>query len=398
MTRLPELLDELAEQAKYYDVTERAYHGGRRRRQRRRAASATAAVAATVLIGLAIYLPIKAGRPQETVPSPPSNAASPSPIAWFPSTCAIERLPLPAGYPDMSFVNAGDRTGRYLAGSARPGNGKPSLLFWDSGKLTAIQAPGQDTEFTSVNVHGAATVYGFLNADTPASWIYRDGKLTRLPGEKASALAINEGNVIAGSSGYAESAVPVVWRTPESNPESLPLPPGPGWHGEAWAIGDDGVILGVVNNYSGGVPVRQDYVWFPNGTHRPLGTPAGFHDASIYPSTYRDGWLTGVATQDSDLALRWNIETGQVTELRGTGHPALINSQGWIVTQDSNAQLVADERHRVTLSLDLPGLADANHNEVRSISDDGRTIGGNIAVNSAGYPAAPQVAVVWRCN
>jgi hypothetical protein len=299
----------------------------------------------------------------------------------------------------MSFVTAGDRTGRYLAGSARPGDGGASLLFWDSGKVTAIPSPGasSDTEFTGINIHGAATVYGFVG-EVATSWIYRGGKLARLAGDHVAAAAINAGNVIAGWRGEAPDSVPVVWRTPESAPEPLPLPPGPGWHGEAWAIDDDGVILGIVGNYSGDVYVQQDYVWFPDGTHRPLGTPPGYSDAQIFPSSYRDGLLTGIATQNSDLALRWNIKTGEVTQLPGARRPTLVNSQGWIVTEGRDAQLAADTRHRVTLSLDLPGQTDTNESDVRAISDDGRTIGGMVAINASGYPVAPRVAVRWRCG
>jgi hypothetical protein len=299
----------------------------------------------------------------------------------------------------MSFVTAGDRTGRYLAGSARPGHGLASLLFWDSGKVTAIPLPGasSDTEFTGINIHGTATVYGFVG-DVSTSWIYRGGKLTQLAGDHVAAVAVNAGNVIAGWRGETPDSLPVVWRTPESTPEPLPLPPGRGWQGEAWAIGDDGVILGIVRNYSGDLSVQQDYVWFPDGTHRPLGTPAGFPDAQIFPSSYRDGLLTGVAAQGSDLALRWNIKTGEVTQLPGARRPALVNSQGWIVTEGSNAQLAADTPHRVTLPLDLPGLTDTNQSDVRTISDDGRTIGGMVAGNASGSPLAPRVAVRWRCG
>lgn len=209
--------------------------GAMRRRRRRRFAGGTAIAAAAVVVASAVAaggLRSVAG-PDNSVGTPVSTSPSPnaSPPPAAPKSCQLDRLPVPDGHP-RSVVTGGDRTGRFLVGRAYGSTGhvdKHPLLIWDDGKLTRVDMPGDDEQFTDINRAGTAVGASFAGSDTQRAYIYRDGALTRLPAPNGSveARAINDRNVIVGNLGGSTTpGKPLVWRDPAAQPQLLPLPAG----------------------------------------------------------------------------------------------------------------------------------------------------------------------------
>lgn len=112
-------LDELAEQAKVYDVTGRAVRVARRRRRAVRLAPVAAATA-VVLVGLVAVAGL---RPD---PSGGLDVAAPPTLDWLP-----ERLELPATDPDPLPATGTVGRGVLLYGTSVPGAGPPVLLTTD---------------------------------------------------------------------------------------------------------------------------------------------------------------------------------------------------------------------------------------------------------------------------
>nr|BFE70800.1 hypothetical protein GCM10020092_041010 [Actinoplanes digitatis] len=124
----------------------------------------------------------------------------------------------------------------------------------------------------------------------------------------------------------------------------------------------------------------------------------------------RNGWATGVATDGTGAkgdarkkavggatvaaAVRWNVRTGEVRVFADlTMGATAVNAHGWQVGTDrqGRAVLVADR------TVVLPDLAAHEPNGLgniaSSVSDDGRTVGGQ-----SDDATGTIQAVVWRCR
>lgn len=385
MTEIRHLLDDLSGQAGYYDVTLRALRGGARRRRRRRLAAGGSILAATVLIG-------QAALPSAPAPVPPPLATTAS------LSCTIEKLPIPDGYPEAS-VTGGDPSGRFLVGQLFREVQK-RLVIWDSMRPKAIAVPGHDDVFRDINSRGVAVGGSWLD-EGEAAWIYRDGKLSRLPGEKAAAFAISEGDVVVGKA----NRVPVVWRTPTSPPEPLALPSG-ATYGEAVGIGEDGYIVGtgytpVDQAEPYGPAYRAALVWHPDGTVHKLPVPD--ERRSSYVFGFQGEWAVGMVTRfhQDPLAARWKPRTGAVEVFDTSALGRAVNGSGWL--SGGPTPLLLTGSGRITLPTDLPGYQGLlNHDTgetepaatVDTISDDGRQLAGSL--RSTGAPGT--VAVRWTCR
>ncbi|MFG3709163.1 hypothetical protein ACGF7U_31155 [Micromonospora sp. NPDC047670] len=405
----------------------RAIAAGRRRRVRRRVGYAgAAAVTALAVAGTSVIAGVfeqapahtaATGAPRATVPAYtiPGTPGWRAPAATPPTGCALERLPAPDNAP-MALVSGADPSGRYLVGRSYPKAGGYQAVIWHDGQARKVMLPGGDEELLEdVNSTGTAVGWSYAGgseADTgPVPYVYRDGRVSELPGvRRGSAYAINDAGAIVGDDDSGRAAL--VWPSATAQPIRLPLPAGAS-EVTAGDIDEDGTVVG---NVSGG----QAYVWFPDGTHRELPTPRidGVQNPGSRVFAIRNGWATGVAgaldragtrpkadpsgaagrgtdRENPVRVVRWNVRTGEVRVFGELQVQAgTVNAQGWLLGTDKQgrAVLVTDAATVV-----LPGLTagrpDGLSTIATTVSDDGRTIGGQSDDASGTIQA-----VVWRCG
>lgn len=388
---------------------ERAIADGRRRRARRGVGYAgAAALTAVVVVGASVAAGglftdtrtdakpdagttgVASAPPAYTIPGVPGWTAPP---ATAPTSCTLDRLPVPDDVP-MALTSGADPTGRWIVGRSYPKAGSYQAVIWHDGTPTKVAMPG-DLEESLQDVNSTGTAVGWSFEDSgPVPYVYRDGEVSRLPGaEHGQALAINDVGAIVGDSGDA----PVVWPSATEEPIRLPLPEGV-TTGSATAIDEDGTVVGNINN-------ERPYVWFADGTHRelPLPTVNGEQAPSGRVFSVRNGWATGVADTEADNgvrgavgkpnAVRWNVRTGEVRVFDELDvRASTANAQGWQIGSDKqgNAVLMTD-----TGKVILPDLGSHGPLSVipSTLSDDGRVISGQ-----ADDTTGTIKAVVWRCE
>ncbi|MEU4243715.1 hypothetical protein [Actinoplanes sp. NPDC026619] len=392
---------------------DRAIRSGRRRNRRRGLGYAgVAALTALAVTGVAVAnarttktparpvataKPSVKPKPAYTIPGTPGWSVT---AAIAPTSCTLEHLPVPAKEP-MALVSAGDPTGQYLVGRTYPKGGGYQAVIWHAGTVRKVMLPGDSEEsLRGVNSSGAAVGWSYTDDGQQLPFAYVNGKVLKLPGVKAgSAEAINDAGAIAGSDLTAgdPGSHAVVWPSATGQPIRLPVPAGVK-ASTADDIDEDGTTVGNLD-------LKTPYVWFADGTHHALTLPTyqGKKAPSARVFSIRNGVATGVADEseskdgrDGKLwAVKWNVRTGEATVSdRFDMSSDAINAQGWEVGIDKKgyAILYADGR-----AVPLPMLADHKPgnltNIANSISDDGRTIGGQ-------SDDAKDViqAVVWHCK
>ena len=413
----------------------RAIADGRRRRRLRRGIGYTSAAAVTALAvtgasfaasGLSTKTPQNAAatggaaassapKGQYTIPGTPGWKA---PVATAPTTCSLIQLPTPDNVP-MALVSSGDPTGHYFVGRSYPKGGYQAVI-WHDDKAEKVLLPGDDEEsLTDVNSSGVAVGWSFqghTEEDTvQVPYVYRDGQVSKLPGVKrGEARAINEAGAIVGT----DDSDALVWPSATAKPIRLPVAAGSMQSASTGKTGARPQVTAVVidedGTVVGNIGTSRPYVWFADGTHRelPLPTLDGKPAASGRVFGIRNGWAFGVADSVSGgagdpkaagaaakargqlQAVLWNVHTGEVNAVDDfqTGADA-VNAQGWQVgiNKQGRAALVTGTAAQVV----LPELA--NHEPLstiaNTISDDGRTIGGQ-SDDANGTIRA----VVWRCQ
>jgi hypothetical protein len=398
---------------------QRAITAGRRKRLHRGVGYAgVAAVTMVAVAGVAVGFPHS--KPSTTVAGKvkqsASGSASPSvkpeytipgttgwtaPAATAPTSCAIEKLPVPDGV-SMALVSAADPTGSYLVGRSYPKSGYQAVI-WHNGTAKKVALPGDIEEsLTDVNTAGTAVGWSFAGGGGENTgsvpYVYQDGKVSKLQGvNRGSASAINDAGAIVGQDDENHTAV--LWPSAGAKAIKLPVPAGTR-ESNVGDIDEDGTTVGNLD-------LKVPYVWFPDGTHHALTLPTkdGKKAASARVFTIRNGWAIGVAdaedqarsgkkVKDAEMwGVRWNVRTGEVEvvsdfDVRAEG----VNAQGWQIGTDKpgHAMLVTDKGTVI-----LPELAKVapNSNIPNSISDDGRIIGGQS--DDAGDTIH---AVIWRCK
>jgi hypothetical protein len=315
----------------------------------------------------------------------------------------VDRLPVPGKEP-RSLVTGGDRTGRYLLGRAYGSvayvDDHP-ILIWDDGRPTAIDMPGADEALVDANSTGVAVGNSFRNDDTEVPYVYRDGALTPLRGVSGSveARAIGEQGVIVGarSSKAGMAQHPVVWRDAGAPMADLPVPAG--WEGRADDVDADGTIVGTLT-FGPSMDFRG-YVWRPDGTVRQLPLPQidGVPALSFSPISVAGGVVFGRATKDLGggsfqvLPVLLDLRTDRFTVLARDMGFRTGNSEGWVAGATRDGLAVASPGGQAV----LPPLSDAAGqdrlmNEVTTISEDGRVLGGQLVDATGQFQA-----VRWAC-
>lgn len=414
MSDLNELLADIGDRARVYDVTERALTLGRRRRNTRRLAGAggLAAVVALSILGVTFLPAVQSSPLPPAAPSSPAPALSPTTPAVNLAACVPQRLPVPKGYPPKSVLTGGDPTGRFLVGRAYPGDSRDRLLIWEDGKVKVIRHQGEDPDFRDISSTGIAVGSSYVDGDVQVPWIYQDGSLRRLKGQHAGATAVNDSGVAVGAmdKGGSSDAWPVIWRTPTAEPARLEVPAG--MTGKATGIDADGTISGWVRPLSPSAERGQDpvvpvipsraVVWQPDGTMRELKVPDSIDGNPVVAATaedVRDGRVGGTLTAGTsrtdvrEYVVQWNLATGEARWHVVASRAKVVNAVGLAVSWDRHPLLFLEQA-----SVPLPDVAGAPDNhaaspDVRLISADGRTVAGYQPVDGTG-----PVAVIWRCT
>jgi hypothetical protein len=372
MSELKDLLNELSEQARTYDVTQRAKAGGVRRRRRKRLMAGGGAMLSvmSVLIGLS-FVPRSAG---------PVTAATPS--ATPSARCEAGELPRPAGYQRKSFVTGADPSGRFVLGRVYPEGQGARPVIWDNGAIQTVAMAGEDTTLEDITTSGVAIGTSFLG-DNPVSWVYRGGKTTRLAGDNANAMALNENLMIVGTVGDR----PAIWRSPSAQPEPLSLPPGEWARGGARGISDEGYIVGfAVAKVDGKEGDVLGLLWGPDGTFERLVAPGGY---PVGPTEIRGDWILGRFTEPGGRLMNVRWERGSRDALVFPEPVAwTVNAMGWAAGSGAPALTLPSGD-----ALTLPTAGFSPDGVIESISDDGHQVVGTL------YDAARNgVAVRWICR
>ncbi|WP_155373350.1 hypothetical protein [Catellatospora vulcania] len=407
MSDLNELLADIGDRARIYDVTEQALVRGRRRRTRHRAAFAvtTGAVAVTALL-VAVNLPFAGPAPE------PAITPSPSPSAVALSACTVAELPTPDGVRPGEFQGAaGDPTGRILASRGRGPVG-PVVVIWTDGRPSGVVAVPETVDgVTAVSTTGALVLSGRQAKDgrgevryTSLAWVYRNGVLTRLKGTDAHGSGINAAGAIVGLVGKD----PVVWQDATAEPVRLPKPAGSTGEG-TMAIADDGSVVAPLNQ--GGHTRLQ--LWPPGAPPRPLELPATIDGIAVldsYGGRIADGWISGTIEARTETtvhryAARWRLDTGKIEWSAGPGdatttNPQASNPQGWAVYRGTTGLILARGQTSVAVPAP-PGFTSTAENfldwpRVSVISSDGRTLAGNQMTVAQGVPARRVLS--WTCR
>ncbi len=334
--------------------------------------------------------PTAAGSPAIVQPPEPTAPATVTPRP--PTRCTLARLPIPSGR-TMGLVTGADPTGRYLLGRAYPA--PYQVLIWDNGRQVKVDVPGGDQVLYDINSSGTAVGVSYTDSIVP--WAYRNGKVSPLPGvSSGEARGINEAGVIVGSRSSA-GGIPVRWASPSSPPTDLPLPSDGDWRGLAYSVDEDGTVVGTLSPAGSSDSADRGYVWPPDGAVRELPVPVidGTRATTVRAFTIRYGWVTGLAGRGATtVAVRWNVHTGEVrTFPQFSVRASTANRYGWQVGPASNGQAVFLSDAGAVMLPDLAGHRQPLDNIATSVSDDGRTIGGQ-----ANDRDDVIQAVVWRCT
>ncbi|WP_433063245.1 hypothetical protein [Dactylosporangium sp. CS-033363] len=359
----------------------RAVADGERHHRRVRLAG-SAGVATAVLGILATGWLVTTGwrgpaapQPADSMPGAPTAPASAAPV------CRAAQLTTPAGQPPKGVVTGADASGRYIAGRTYPDDNHPSPVIWVDGVPHPVAISGDDPMLTDVNATGDAVGTSLVH-EVFASWVYKGGTVTRLKGNAARVVALNDRGTMVGSTANGAAR----WDSPAAAPVSLPNPV-PGWKTTASDIGEDGTIVGTA---SGGGWENVAVLWHPDGRVETLPAPTGDGATSkdYRGIAIRGDYVLVKALYDQPGGKRFegvvrNRRTGAMT-----GTPGLytaVNGRGWMA--GSSGLVTATDK------VTLPGLNagdDPRGSEVYALSDDGTRLAGQVG----GTP----LPVVWTCT
>jgi uncharacterized membrane protein len=366
---------------------------GARRRRRLRIGLVTGCTAVVVVLASvagAYGYSLKKPTRQPLVPAA-------SPAAKLPAACAVEALPLPDGQ-TSSIVTGGDRTGHYLVGRSQDGDGKFTVLVWHDGQLTGqAEMPGLDGTLDDINSAGVAIGNSVPDGGGNTPWLFRDGQLTELtaPGEgagKATAKAIGEqGTVVGSRRALGGGQAPVTWPTGESTATDLKISSG-GALGEAEDVDADGTIIGRIE-----YPIDPFYaaVWRPggDGSERLPAVGHSLETRNLLPISISDGVVAGRWGGPSGPAMTLDLKTGTATVLDRAKGAGQMNARAWFAGRTTDGLALLSTTARTELPVGNLGDVASDQTVVRSLSDDGKVIGGQVA-----DPDGNTRAAIWHCK
>jgi hypothetical protein len=375
--------------------------GGRRRVRRRRMlqAGCGVALAAGLLIGAPSLLPRAGGAgPDQAAATPQSSTAAgprePRADPRLPTLrCEGTRLPVPAGMTAVRPV-AVDPGGRYVLGNdyrdsdasdaagKLAGVGDSQPVLWTDGVPQALPKKGDWVSGNAVNAGGVVVALAGRKdkwADSVLRYTGGVPQKLRPPAGKwtfRSAMINATGDIIVNASRTSGSEFHIdavmLWKAGSPTATKLPLPTG----AEVTDLTDTGKLVGT--KFTGtGMAALGSYVWDQRGEGRELTDPAGQHGSV---SEAGGDWATGNLWPSGAVA-RWNLTTGEVTELPVDAPAQGINSAGWI----ASAGTILRDDANVEL-----GLAGGVEGDPLKVSDTGLVVG----LPADGSPGV----LTWRCD
>lgn len=384
----------------------KAVRDGRRLRRRRWWSGGTALIAvvtATVVGGSLLLSPAEQDD-RHVLPNLPPDPP-------VPTTCTAALLPM-GGNKSIELTGA-DPTGRWQAGQDDPMSYRPykrKLLVWHDGKLVYV-SKGADLGIQLTDINSAGVGVGMRDAARDTPYLYRDGKLTKLKGGEANAIAINDAGMIAGELGAINYERPARWASPEAEPEPLALPPGKITFARVLDIAPDGTVVGTINN--------DGYVWPPDGSIRKLVAPPRPKDATAPPSFgpappgvpapegawvgpigFNFGWLYATVnfSNATSLLYRLDLASGTWQRLGDARFVAQVATAGIAMTfaQDEPAVWVGPRK------LDLPKYEPAVQARidafvVNGVSDDAHVVSAT-AISGIADTSLPFQPIIWNCR
>ena len=359
----------------------RAVRAGRRHRRGRWAGlAALSAAVLAILVGGGVVLSA-AGDPDKPKPKP---APSLPPEPAVPTGCRMSRLPL--GKYTSATVTAGDSSGRWLVGQVEPVyGGSKTLLVWHDGKIVDEQpAPDRNNGFKMTAVNSSGVAVGGTEASASVPYLYRNGKVSVLKGGPGQAAAISDRGVIAGTL----TGGPVRWRSPDAEPERLPLPPKVSATGWITDIGPDGTIVGRFGD--------KMLLWTPAGVVRVLTPPlpTGF----FRTTQFHYGWLYVESIAAGSGIWRYEPRSNtwqQLTDWVKNPAPTTLMPNLSVAT---NVAAVFVGRKRLPLPLDRAIVqAGLKNIQITSIDADAHVITGS-AQGGDSDPSKPFLPIIWTCH
>ncbi|TYC05668.1 hypothetical protein FXF53_04440 [Micromonospora sp. WP24] len=290
------------------------------------------------------------------------------------------------------------------------------LLIWEGNRVREIAIPGEDQQLRDVNRAGLAVGATGRSLKLSQPWAVRDGEAIRLPGvSSGSAAAVNDAGRIVGFRNEEDGREvwtqqrPVIWDSPEAPAVDLPLP-GPGWAGSAIDIDEDGTILARMADMTDAADGRQPQravIWRPGATRPevlPLPQLPGGTTVDFMPLSLAGGWVTGMAYREKqpgkpgsarqEYLARIDLRTGKADLLPAVVLAGTGNARGWqagTISGTGNGTAVVTDTKLVRLP-GLDGTTASGDGWVKSLSDDGRVLGGQLFQNERGH------AVRWTCR
>jgi uncharacterized membrane protein len=134
----------------------------------------------------------------------------------------------------------------------------------------------------------------------------------------------------------------------------------------------------------------------------PLPRVPGGDTVQFTPLSLAGGWVTGMAWREKqpgkprsslqEYPVRIDLRTGQAELLPATVWAGTGNARGWQAGTSSGNNLTAVVTDTKMVKLPGPDGTVGARGWVRSISDDGRVVGGQLYLNNRGW------AVRWTCR
>jgi hypothetical protein len=324
-------------------------------------------------------------------PEPPTGKPPVSPATKLPGSCQAQRLPLPDGTVS-SFVSGGDRGGRYLLGRSADAAETQTVLIWRDGALvTAASMPGADGTLDDINSSGDAIGNSVPAGGGNQAFRYRAGEFTELtgPGDNATALAIGEqGTVVGWREIVGGSHQAVVWQAGQTGATDLQAQLG---QGDAIDVDDDGTIVGLLF-----YPIEPYFgmVWRPDGTSGRLArVNDGVNDAILWPTSISNGVVAGRLSTLDGFPATLDLKTGTATVLKQELGKGVTNGRGWFAGRAGSGLALLSPNGRTPLEIPASGDAAGEGTRVRTLSEDGRVLGGQVA-DAQGTTQA----VMWSCR
>lgn len=386
---------------------------------------------------------------------------TPVPVPPDPSTCAVEPLKVPGGHARSLVTGGDPTgrflAGRSYPADGR---GNP-VIIWDGDRPREYQLPGADQRMVDVSPTGVAVGSTYVGDRPEPWTIRdgRPARLPGV--RTGQATAVSDDGRIVGARLVDDRQTPVLWSSPDAPAVDLPMPDrgwmgiAVGVDSAGTVVGklQDGKRGGfrAVVWRTGGGP---DLLPLPEPELLPLPEVEGGTATEFAPLTYQGGWITGTAFREVDgvryeQPARYHLPTGRYLPLPRPAAPAPTpsddgagtapgggpaspsapggvtsgdsfgapdppggslgdsvwrgfvahagNGQGWVVgsTGLTRAGLLTDAGLMSLLDREVGSGRYAT--VAVTVSDDGRVMGGQLALKWDGVGAASR-AVRWRCR